>query len=149
MGGWDRRPAPGLPQWRAEMDWNVTCDPEAARVVADRAEELLVVPLAASMSAAIHRRDLPRLRAAGAVGALLARQAEAHADDHPQPDDRCNFQYDAIACAAALGWSCVTIEDGALTSIVDIEGDRPCRIVAAVDGDAFTELFLAAIERLP
>jgi hypothetical protein len=43
----------------------------------------------------------------------------------------------------------VTIEDGSLASIVDIDGHRPCRIVTAVDGDAFTEQFFEAIERLP
>jgi inosine-uridine nucleoside N-ribohydrolase len=148
MGGWDRLPSPGLPQWGPDMDWNVTCDPEAARFVAARADDLLVVPLAVSMSAALHRGDLPRLRSAGPIGALLARQAEAHADEHPQPDERCNFQYDAIACAAALGWPCVTIEHGSLASIVDIDGDRPCRIVTAVDADAFTEQFFRAVERL-
>jgi inosine-uridine nucleoside N-ribohydrolase len=146
MGGWDRYPDGGLPQWSAEMDWNVACDPDAADVVAAAAGELTVVPLAVTMRAQLCRSHLDRLRAAGQLGALLARQAVEHARDYGRRDELLNYQYDSVACLAALGSSCVTVEPGSLASIVDIAGDRPIRMVTRVDPVAFTDMWLSAVE---
>ena len=114
MGGWVQRPAPGLPQWGPDMDFNVQWDTRAAEVVAATAR-LTLVTLPATLNAHLRRDDLPRLRAAGPLGQLLARQSEAHGQTHQMeklgrehaglPDDLLNFQYDPVACAVALGWS--------------------------------------------
>jgi len=148
MGGWNRYPDAGLPRWGPGMDWNVACDPEAAQAVAATAGELTLAPLAVTMRAQLRERHLPRLRAAGTVGRLLARQAVEHARDHEQPGDLLNFQYDSVACLTALGWSGITIEDTPLASIADIDGDRSIRSVTAVDAAGFTDTWLSAIERL-
>jgi hypothetical protein len=70
------------------------------------------------------------------------------------PDDLLNFQYDPVACAVALGWSGATIEDvrlqpvwqdGVLSFQPHPEG-RSTRVVVDVDGSAFRETWLSAVE---
>lgn len=120
MGGWVQLPAPDLPQWGPEMDFNVQWDTRAAEVVAATAQ-LILVTLSATLTAHLRRADLHRLRTAGPLGELLARQSEAHAEaNHMEqlgrehsglPDDLLNFQYDPAACAVAVGWSGATVEE--------------------------------------
>jgi purine nucleosidase len=113
----------------------------------------------------LRRRDLPRLRAAGALGSLLADQGERHAVDNGRtelpaaypslPDDLLNFQYDPLACAVAVGWPgaevselgvSLSFEDRLLRMELD-ERASPMRIVTDVDGDAFSDVWLEAVER--
>jgi len=95
---------------------------------------------------------------------LLARQAEAVARDYDNegawgqtcaalPDDTLNFQHDPLTCAVALGWDGVMIEqarvsaemrEGWLYERVD-EGGQAMRIVIAVDGARFNELWLRLV----
>jgi purine nucleosidase len=163
MGGWVEPPAPGLPRWGPEMDFNVQWDTRAAEVVAATAR-LTMVTLPATLNAHLRRADLPRLRAAGPLGQLLARQSEAHAEtyqmeklgrDHSGlPDDLLNFQYDPVACAVALGWSGATVEDirvrpmrmGDVLSFQPHPEGRSTRAVLDVDGAAFRETWLSAVE---
>ncbi len=72
----------------------------------------------------------------------MARQAEAYgvdrraglADENPKlPDDLLNFHHDPLAAAVAVGWDGVTFDGN---------------VVADVDGDAFSERWLEAIEHL-
>jgi purine nucleosidase len=163
MGGWTRPPATGLPRWGPDMDWNVQCDTRAVEIVAASAD-LTLVTLPAAIEAHLVERELPRLRAAGPVGALLARQSEAHAVDagmtalaraHPAlPADLVNFHWDPVTCAVALGWPGVTAsqqrlvtstENGTLTFRQSPDG-RPTTVVVGVDGDAFAQTFLACVE---
>jgi purine nucleosidase len=164
MGGWLHQPAPGLPQWGPDMDFNVQWDARAAEVVAATAR-LTLVTLPATLNAHLRRTDLPRLRAAGPLGQLLARQSEAHGQTHQMeklgrghaglPDNLLNFQYDPVACAVALGWSAARVEvmrmrpvrrDGVLSFQTHPEG-RWTKVVVAVDGAAFRETWLSAVER--
>jgi len=163
MGGWVEPPAPGLPRWGPEMDFNVQWDTRAAEVVAATAR-LTMVTLPATLSAHIRRADLPRLRAAGPLGQLLARQSEAHAETYQMeklgrdntglPDDLLNFQYDPVACAVALGWSGATVEDirvrplrtDDVLSFQPHPDGRSTRVVLDVDGAAFRETWLSAVE---
>lgn len=159
MGG-HVRPAPaGFPQWGAEMDFNVQFDPISAQGVLERHRPTLL-PLEVTVQTALRRAYLPALTAAGPLGALLARQAAAHArawDNEAThgrahaglPDDTINFQHDPLACAVALGWDGVTIEeiplrpaprDGWLRTEEDPAG-RPLPVVTAVDGDCFNALW--------
>ena len=117
------------------------CDTRAAEIV-NGLSQLTIVPLAATVKVHLRAAHLPRLRAAGAVGDLMARQAEAYgvdrraglADAHPKlPDDLLNFHHDPLAAAVAVGWDGVTIEG---------------TVVTDVDGDAFSDRWLAAIEHL-
>jgi purine nucleosidase len=145
------------------MDFNMQWDTRAAEVVATTAR-LTLVTLPATLDAHLGRADLPRLRAAGPLGQLLARQSEAHGHlhqmeqlgrEHPGlPDDLLNFHYDPVACAVALGWSGATIEDlrlrprwqdGVLSFQPHLEG-RSTRVVLEVDGVAFRETWLSAVE---
>jgi inosine-uridine nucleoside N-ribohydrolase len=163
MGGWVRPPAAGLPAWGPEMDWNVAWDTAAARIVTETAK-LTLVTLPATLTAHLCAVDLPRLRAAGPLGELLARQSAAHAEDQGMtelgrahaglPNDLLNFHYDPVTCAVALGWPGATIEtmrlrpepvEGGLRFRLDPDG-RPIRIVVDVDGEAFREVWLAAVE---
>jgi purine nucleosidase len=163
MGGWVHPPAPDLPPWEPDMDWNVQCDPDAA-ITLLRGADLTLATLTATMRAHLRAADLPRLTASGPVGALLARQALAHGTEHRMadlgaayaglPDDLLNFQYDPVAAAVAVGWTGATLaterlvpvrEGGVLRFAPDPAG-YPVKVLVDVDGPAFAETWLAAVE---
>lgn len=164
MGGWVREPGEGLPAWGPEMDWNMQWDHRAAATVMAADCQLTLVMLTATLSAPLRELAVPRLRESGPLGRLLARQSEARAEDadmrslgraHARlPDDLLNFHYDPVACAVAAGWPGAVIETmrlaarlegGVLRFVPDSDG-RPVRVVTAVDGEAFAEDWLAAVE---
>ena len=164
MGGHVPAAPPGFPSLGPDDDFNVQQDHLAARIVLEACNPV-VVPLAATAQVHLRTAHLPRLRAAGPLGALLAGQAEAHARDHGVtelgrswpglPDDLLNFQHDPLACAVALGWDGVTVETvptglelaGGRLRMTRRASGRPLRVVTAVDGPAFEEAWLAAVER--
>ncbi len=165
MGGWLRAPPDGFPQWGPEMDFNVQSDTHAAEVLLASGADLTLVPLWPTMTVQLRRAHLSRLRAAGALGALLARQAEVHAAEHDMnemgrchaglDDDPLNFQWDPVTCGAAVGWSELQTRETRLTA--KREGDllrfyeepagRPTTVLDGVDPDGFTGAWLRSIER--
>lgn len=165
MGGWVDPPAAGLPDYGPDKDFNVQWDSRAAGIVV-RAARPTLATLPATLAATLSAADLPRLRAAGPVGALLARQAEAHGEEygmaalgraHPGlPDDLLNNQYDPVACAVATGWPGAAVQDATLAPTYEGEVLRfvrdpagaPTRVVTAVDGGAFAEHWLSTVERI-
>jgi purine nucleosidase len=146
------------------MDWNVQCDTQAAQILAATTSELTLVTLPATLKAHLRAADLPRLGAAGPLGALLARQGQAHGEDHGMaelgrahaglPDDLVNFQYDPVACAVAVGWTGAVIQGLRLQPVVEgemlrfqpSENGRLMRVVVDLDGASFTETWLGAVE---
>lgn len=163
MGGWITPPAKGLPQWGPERDWNVQCDIRAMSVVADAAL-LTLVALPAAMPCQLRRRDLPRLRAAGPLGQLLAAQSERYGAERGYPvlsaahrglaDDLVNFHWDPLTCAVALGWpGAVVVErvlkptfDGSVLRFTEDQAGRPIRVLDRVDAEGFTASWLTAVE---
>jgi len=163
MGGWTERPADGLPAWGPEHDWNVQWDTRAARILA-ATPRLTLATLPVTLKAHLRAADLPRLRASGPLGELLARQAEAHGHDYGMaelgrahaglPDDLLNFHYDPVACAVALGWSGAVVDERRLRPV--LKGDtlrfepdddgRAVRVLIDVDGASFSETWLASVE---
>jgi hypothetical protein len=108
--------------------------------------------------------DLPRLAASGPLGALLARQSAAYAEDqgktelgrrHPGlPHDLVNFHWDPVACALAVGWPGAGTEtvllrpmltDGVLRFAPHPAG-RPTRILTELDAAGFAEAWITAVE---
>jgi purine nucleosidase len=164
MGGWTEEPDDGLPPWGPERDWNVQWDTGAAEVVAASAGRLTLTPFSATLRAHLRAAELPRLRASGALGRLLALQAEAYANDrghsdlaakHPAlPADLLIFHHDPLACAAALDWPGAEVTEIALSH--GFEGDvfrwrtdpagRLTGVVTDVDPEAFSRDWLAAVE---
>ena len=164
MGGHVTGPGDGFPPWGTHDDFNVQQDRVAARVVFERCDPL-VVPLAVAAEVTLRSAHVPRLRAAGPLGSLLADQAQAHARDNGRtelgrawpglPDDLLNFQYDPLACAVAAGWDGVTVEE--IPTAVELrdgllwmerrEGAPPLRVVTGVDAPRFDEAWLRAVER--
>jgi inosine-uridine nucleoside N-ribohydrolase len=163
MAGWIDPPPPDLPQWEPAADFNAQCDTAAVEVVAATAA-LTLVPLPPVMRASLRARDLARLRAAGPLGALLARQSEVYGADrgHAQlgcahaglPDDLVNFHWDPTTAAVAAGWDGARIETRMLATAVDDgvvrfrddDHGRATPVVTEVDGAAFGELFLERVE---
>lgn len=163
MGGHVRPIPPGFPSWHNRDDWNVQEDADAARHVFERLRPT-VVPMDVTVQTALRRADLPALESAGPLGQLLARQARAFAGEYKNeqtygrtcsglPDDVINFQHDPLACAVALGWDGVTVEelplafelrDGLLVEREDPAG-RPTRVVTAVQGPRFGALWLDVV----
>jgi inosine-uridine nucleoside N-ribohydrolase len=163
MGGWTHPPADGLPPWGPEKDWNVQWDTRAAQILAATAQ-LTLVTLPATLKAHLRATDLPRLRASGPLGELLARQSEAHAQDTGMaelgrthaglPHDLLNFHYDPATCAVALGWPGAVVEELRVRPVLDgkvlrfqpdLQG-RLTRVVMDLDGPSFTDTWLSAVE---
>ena len=163
MGGWVDAPVDGLPPLGPEMDWNIQWDTRAAEIVAATAE-LTLATLPMTLQAHLRTADLPRLRASGPLGELVARQCEAHTAalrmlelgrSHAcLPDDLLNFHYDPVACAVALGWSgavvakmCLrpVLENGMLRFQRDRHG-RSTRVAFDLDGERFRDMWRSAVE---
>ncbi len=163
MGGWVQPPDEGLPQWGPEMDWNLQWDTRASEIVAATAD-LTLATLPATLKAHLRAADLPRLRASGPLGALIARQSEAHAQETGMtelgrshaglPDDLLNFHYDPVACAAAVGWPGLIVEEmrlkthreGEILLFDRADDGKLTRVVQDVDAEQFREAWLSAIE---
>ncbi len=163
MGGWVRPPREGLPAWGVERDFNVQWDTRAAQIVAASAD-LTLVPLPATLKAHLRARDLPRLRASGPLGRLLAAQSQARGDEagmrelaraHPGlPDDLLNFHHDPLTCAVALSWPGAAIETLPLLPVVDDhvlrfqhdQDGRPTKVAADLDAESFPATWLAAAQ---
>lgn len=165
MGGSIFPPRPGFPAWGNEMDWNIQLDITSAKQVIENCRPTLV-PLPVTVETALRRAYLGPLRDSGPLGELIARQAEAFArfenneDTIGQryaevPEDIINFQHDPLACAVALGWDGVSIEelplrlevqDGWLYEWVDSSG-KPTRVVTGVNGPRFNEFWLSLVAR--
>jgi len=119
-----------------------------------------------SPARAAHLRlaDLPRLRASGPLGELLARQSEVNASDASfsrlaqsfsgLPNDLLNFHWDPVTCAVAVGWSGATVEElslrtelnGEVLSFVEVPDGRPTQAVVDIDADAFVETWHSRVE---
>ena len=161
MGGYVFPIRPGFPQWGNEMDWNIQVDVRSAKYVIEQSNPTLI-PLSVTVETALRRIHLEELRKAGALGQLIARQAEAFAVDEQNetkygetcdrlPRDIINFQHDPLACTIALGWrDGVEVEeipllmdekDGHLRERIDPSG-KLMRLVTKVDGPRFSEFWL-------
>ncbi len=165
MGGWHRPLPDGYPAWDHHRDYNVQADRAAARIVFERLNPL-VVPIDITVQTWIRRADLAALERGGPLSRLMARQAELYAADNRYialsaehaalPDDMLNFQHDPLACAVAVGWDCVTIEelplrvaerDGSLL-LEESPGAKPLRIVTGVDAATFQSRWLETVAAL-
>ena len=165
MGGYIGSPQPGYPQWPAAMDFNVQCDAVAARTVFEQANPL-ITSLLVCMDVALESVDIAPLQAGGPLSQLVALQAQVQfgesgferlvAENPSLPRGLLNFQWDPLACAAVLGWDCLTVSelplalverDGAL-AFEEQPGARPRRIVTAVDAPAFREQWLERVVRV-
>ena len=165
MGGHVHPIPAGFPEWDNTMDFNVQFDVTSARHLLERYSPTLI-PIAVTAQTALRRSHLRALRAAGPLGQLLARQAEAFAADERYeqtygracarlPDDLINFLHDPLACAVALGWEGVTRErtrvstqtrDGWLYEQVGAdEAGQPMTVVTAVEGTQFNEFWLSTV----
>ena len=167
MGGWTTLPPAAFPAWEAAYDFNVQSDAAAADFVFRTAgKPLTVVGLDVTVQVPLRGAHLDRLRAAGPVGAVLARSSLAHGTDYGNaafaarhaglPDDLVNYHHDPLACAVAVGWDGARVEERKVTpvmadgvlSLVDSPDGRAVRLVTAVDGEAFAERWLSAIEAI-
>ena len=161
MGGYIYPIRSGFPQWNHEMDWNIQVDVKSAKHVIEHSDPTLI-PLTVTVETALRRAYLDELRNSGALGKLIAQQAEAFAEDEQNekkfgetceglPNDMINFLHDPLACAIALGWNDgVEIEqiplileerDGWLHERIDPLG-KSIRVVTKIDGASFNEFWL-------
>jgi purine nucleosidase len=164
MGGYIYPPRAGFPPWGIHDDYNMQVDVPAATYVLAHATPTLV-PVTVTGETFFRRAFLPRLTQAGALGALLARQAEAFAKDQKMeekfgetcsklPRDIINFQHDPLACAIALGWHegveigevplKIEVRDGLLHEIIDPNGKRT-RVVTKIDGHRFSQFWIDTV----
>lgn len=164
MGGHLYQPQPGFPAWGNDMDYNIQVDAKSARHILEHSTPTLV-PLSVTVETSLRRAYLPVLRSSGELGNLIARQAEAFAEDEKNetrygetcaglPPDTINFQHDPLACAIAVGWDeGVEIEeaplileekDGWLIERINPSG-RPIQVVTKVDGARFNEFWISRI----
>ncbi len=167
MGGHMYPAREGFPPWGHDMDWNIQVDPKSAKYVLENSDPILI-PLSVTVETALRKEYLPALRQAGALGELLAMQAEAvnRENDNEEnlgkayaevPDDILNFQHDSLACAIALGWNDgveiqevrVKLEmDGKFLRQIPDSSGRPLKVVIKIDGRKFNEFWLETVTRL-
>ena len=170
MGGFVYPPRSGYPDWKNEFDFNVQVDVRSAKHVLENSNPTLV-PISVTAETALRRAHLEKMRSAGALGKLLARQAEAFAGDEKMeavygatcenvPADIINFQHDPLACAIAVGWSegieitetPLIIEEsgGWLRERIPGPGEsgKPFNVVTKVDGPRFSEFWSELISGL-
>jgi inosine-uridine nucleoside N-ribohydrolase len=164
MGGYIFPARAGFPDWGNDMDFNIQVDVKSAKHVLQNSNPTLV-PLTVTIETALRRTYLDDLRNAGKLGQLIARQAEAFAEDEQfemnygktcagLPSDIINFQHDSLACAIALGWDegieiqelplMIEERDGWLYQRIHPSG-RKFRVVTRVDGARFNEFWLTQI----
>ncbi len=164
MGGYVYPPREGFPQWKPADDFNAQVDAQSAHFVIAHSTPTFV-PLSVTVETALRRAHLERLRNAGLLGRLLARQAEAFAEDEKLgerlgptcpalPGDFINFQHDPLACAVALGWRDgveiseiplrTDLRDGALSQQIVANG-KPTRVVTKIDGEKFNAFWLDTV----
>jgi inosine-uridine nucleoside N-ribohydrolase len=164
MGGYIHPIRPGYPDWGNEMDWNIQVDVKSAKYVIENSNPTLI-PLTVTVETALPRDFVSKLKGAGALGELIARQAEAFAVDEQNekrygeicerlPRDIINFLHDPLACAVALGWSdgvemeelplILEEKDGWLYERIDPSG-KPVRVVTKIDGPRFDKFWLDKI----
>jgi inosine-uridine nucleoside N-ribohydrolase len=164
MGGYVYPIRTGFPQWGNEMDWNIQVDVESVKHVIEHSRPTLI-PLTVTVETALRRVYLDELRNSGALGKLIAQQAEAFAEDEQNekkfgescdglPNDIINFLHDPLSCAIALGWRegiemkklplILEEKDGWLHERIDSAG-KPTRVVTKIDGTRFNEFWLDKI----
>lgn len=166
MGGYIYPIRAGFPQWGNDMDWNIQVDVRSAKHVIEHSNPTLI-PLSVTVETALRRVYLDDLRKSGALGHLMAKQAEAFASDEQNetkygqtcaglPQDMINFLHDPLACAIALDWrEGVVIDElpllleekgGLLYEDIHPSG-KPTRVVTKINGSSFNEFWLDKITR--
>ncbi len=164
MGGFVYPIRAGFPSWGNDFDWNIQVDVRSAKYVIEHSRPTLI-PLTVTVETALRRAYLSELAKAGALGALLAQQAEEFAVDEQMetkfgqtceglPTDIINFLHDPLACAIASGWNDaveineipLTLEerDSYLHERIDPAG-KLTRVVTKIDGPRFNEFWLNTI----
>ena len=164
MGGSVFPSREGFPQWNIEDDYNIQVDVQSAKLVIENSNPTLV-PLSITGETALRKSSLKKLRKAGALGQLLARQAEAFASDENYeekfgkaysklPGDIVNFQHDPLTCAIALGWNDnvevsaiplkIELRNGLIHETVNANG-KPMRVVTKIDGNKFGEFWVDTV----
>ena len=164
MGGYILPIRPGFPNWGNDFDWNFQVDVQSAKHVIESSNPTLI-PLTVTVETALRSAYLNELQAAGALGALIARQAREFAKDEQNekkygetceglPNDLINFLHDPLACAIALGWNegvqmqelSLTLEekDGWLHERIDPAGKPTC-VVSSIDGPRFDQFWLETV----
>ncbi len=164
MGGYIYPPRESFPQWGINMDYNVQVDVESAEYVLEHSQPTLV-QLSVTFKTSLRRAYVQTLRNAGALGKLLARQAEACAKDWKNeekfgktcsglPRDTINFQHDPLTCAIAAGWNegvetneiplKLELRNGWLHQMIDAAG-KPTRVVTRIDGNKFNEFWFGKV----
>ena len=157
MGGLIDPLPPGFPQWDYTRDFNLQSDAAAALQVVEACDprRTTFVPIEATVRTALRTRDIAALRGGGPLSRVLARQADAYAEDERYaerfarydglPADLVNFQHDPLAVAVALGWEGASVETVPLAASVEDgwfrlrrdSAGRPLRVVTDVDSERF------------
>jgi purine nucleosidase len=141
-------------------------DVKSARYVLENSSPTLI-PLTVTVETALRRAYLDDLSRSGALGQLIARQAEVFAEDWSNemrfgatcpglPSDTINFQHDPLACAIALGWNdgveikelplVLELQDKWLVERIDPAGTS-YRVVTKVDGPRFNEFWINQVRQ--
>jgi purine nucleosidase len=167
MGGFIYPVREGYPRWKNEFDFNLQVDVESSKHVLTHAAKVTLVPITVTAETALRRSSIEKLRTAGALGELVAKQAEVFALDEKMdetygttcakvPGDIVNFQHDPLACAIALGWSqgveteevplAIEEEGGWLHERIDKSG-RIMKVVTKVDGPRFSDFWFDLVAK--
>lgn len=162
MGGCIRSMPAGFPDWHWDYDYNIQQDAEAAAIVLENSDPILV-PVEMTIQFALTESDAQRLILGDDLCQVLARQAKEYAIDNDHaalaaqysglPRDLLNFQHDALACMAAVGVDGISVErlpleirrEGRLLRLIESPNGRPTRVVTKVDVPMLRERWIDTV----
>jgi inosine-uridine nucleoside N-ribohydrolase len=137
---------------RQQAEWNIRCDPEAARVCLESGIPLTLVGLDVTMQCRMRREDVDAVAARGtAATTLLSRLIDAWAGTGDGQGKRTPILHDPLAVAVAFRPELVTLERrrmavetrGEFTRAftVPVPGEANADVCVGVDAAGFVRLF--------
>lgn len=165
MGGYIHSPHTGFPLWKNDFDFNTQIDIKSAKHVFVNSN-ITFVQLSVTEETFLRADHLDFLKKSGALGQLLAKQAEEFAKDEKIaekykdceniPKDIINFQYDPLTAAIALGWNegvkieelplIIEEKDSLLCERIDKAG-KIYKVVTKIDGPKFNEFWVKRVTK--
>jgi non-specific riboncleoside hydrolase len=142
-------------------EFNMACDPEAARIVFESGLPIVMAGLDVGWKALVHPEDAAKIKAMGRTGemlyALLQHYRSGDISAGLKMYDSCAIAYLLRPEMFEVAETYVTVETAGIltagTTVVDLKGylKRPpnAKVCVDINGEMFRDWLLAALKRCP